>query len=423
VTDGLLEAADLARAGKRRKVEDWLLRLRDRHDGTAVDLLSGSVDRTSWEQQKRRLFDELHDLLLGATLLREVSARALDAIVGYGELLSAALLTAHLRARGIVAEFADARQFVVTDDVHGGATPLMKQLTTGRVRRSLLPVVEAGGIPVVTGYIGATRGGVPTTLGRGGSDFSASIIASALPADEIWIWGDVDGVMTADPRLEPQARLIQHLSFAEAAELAHFGAKVLHPRTMWPAIERGIPIRVRNTFNRGCAGTVVEAAAEAHPDVVKGITTIPGLALVTVEGSGMMGVPGVAARVFAAVARADANVYMISQGSSEHTICFVVRTDAAVAVREAVDGEFLRERAAEDVDRTAIHGPVAIVAIVGDGMKGTPGVAARIFTAIGLAGVNVLAIAQGSSERNISFVVDESDAAGAVRAVHREYVE
>jgi aspartokinase/homoserine dehydrogenase 1 len=422
VTDQLLDMAELARCGRHRSVERAFAALIQRHEKAADALLSNQTARGLWLQRHNQFQRELHDLLLGATLLREVSARARDAISGYGELFSAALLTAHLCSRDIDAVFADARQFIVTDETHGGAIPLMER-TIRRTTRYLQPILQRRGIPVVTGFIGATATGVPTTLGRGGSDFSASIIGAVLQADAVWIWGDVDGILTTDPKLEPNAKLIHHLSFAEAAELAYFGAKVLHPRTIWPAIGRGIPIRVRNTFNRACEGTLIEAVTEAHPDIVKGITAITGLALITVEGSGMMGVPGIAARVFGAVARAGASVLMISQGSSEHTICFVVEKCVSESVRRAIDEEFRLERLHTDVAPVEIHAPVAIVAAVGDGMRGTPGVAARIFTAVGSAGVNILAIAQGSSERNISFVVEEGDAARAVHALHSEYVD
>ena len=249
-------------------------------------------------------------------------------------------------------------------------------------RNRLLPLLDKGLIPVVTGFVAATPGGVPTVLGRGGSDYSAAILGAALDADEIQIWTDVDGVLTADPRIVKEARPLAELTYAEAAELAYFGAKVLHPKTMLPAIDRGIPISVRNTFNPSFPGTRVVPKAD-NGGTVKALTVIRGLALVTVAGRGMMGVPGIAARTFAAVAERGANVLMISQASSEQSICFVVPEADAAPVCNALERSFGEEIKRRLIDRVTVEPQIVIVAVVGEGMRGTPGIAARLFSALG----------------------------------------
>jgi aspartokinase/homoserine dehydrogenase 1 len=291
-----------------------------------------------------------------------------------------------------------------------------------RVSARLVPMLAEGIIPVVAGFMGATEDGVTTTLGRGGSDFSAAILADCLDGDEIWIWTDVDGVMTADPHIVPDAQVIPVLSYSEVGELAYFGAKVLHPRTIRPVIERSIPLRVRNTFNPICPGTLVVGEPENAPGTVKAITMIEGLSMVTVEGRGMMGVPGIAARTFAAVAGEGASVLMISQASSEQSICFVIPTDVVPRVVRAIETEMALELARRDVDRVWSQAEVVVVTAVGAGMRGTPGVAARIFGALGRGNINVIAIAQGSSECSVSLVVVADAGADAVRQIHDEVI-
>jgi aspartokinase/homoserine dehydrogenase 1 len=272
-------------------------------------------------------------------------------------------------------------------------------------------------LPVVTGFVAATPDGVPTVLGRGGSDYSAAILGASLDADEVQIWTDVDGVLTADPRIVPDARSLPELSYSEAAELAYFGAKVLHPKTMLPCIDRGIPIIVLNTFHPTFPGTRV-VARTANGGMVKALTVIRGLALVTVAGRGMMGVPGIAARTFAAVAAQGANVLMISQASSEQSICFIVPEGDAAGVGESLEDAFAGEIRHRMIDGVTVERNIVIVAVVGEGMKGTPGIAARLFGALGGKGVNVVAVAQGYSEANISLALASKDADAAVRYIH-----
>jgi aspartate kinase len=309
----------------------------------------------------------------------------------------------------------------VTDATFQKAAPLM-DATRGRAEARLGARIDDRVIPVVTGFIGATADGVTTTLGRGGSDYSAAILADALDADEVWIWTDVDGVMSADPRIVPEARVIPELSSSEIGELAYFGAKVLHPQTIRPVIERDIPLRVKNTFNPEFPGTCIVPESESAPGTVKAVTAIQGLSMVTVEGRGMIGVPGIAARTFAAVASQGASVLMISQASSEQSICFVIPTTTVPAVVTALEEQFALELARRDIDRIWSMDDVVIVTAVGVGMRGTPGVGARIFNALGTAEINVIAIAQGSSECSISLVIDAERADEAVRCIHEEVV-
>jgi aspartate kinase len=270
--------------------------------------------------------------------------------------------------------------------------------------------------------MGATEQGVTTTLGRGGSDYSAAILGSCVDSDEVWTWTDVDGVMTADPRLVSGAQVIPVLSYAEVSELAYFGAKVLHPRTMRPLIERGIPLWVKNTFNPHLPGTCIVGEPESIPGTIKAVTAIRGLSMVTVEGRGMIGVPGIAARTFSAVASRGASVLMIVQASSEQSICLIIPAEMASPVIGAIEGELALELARRDVDRVWALDDIVIVSAVGWGIRGTPGVAARVFGALSQDNINVIAIAQGSSECSVSLVVAANDAAAAVQQIHREVI-
>ncbi len=304
-----------------------------------------------------------------------------------------------------------------TDDHFTDAHPDMAA-TRELVRANLLPLLEKGFVPVITGFLAANDKGNITTLGRGGSDYSAALIGAALPADEVWIYTDVDGVMTADPRLVPSATTVPVCSYREVAELAYYGAKVLHPKTIRPVIEAGIGLRVCNTFNPSHPGTRLVPDLEAHSGVMKAITTVQDLQLITIEGHGMLGVPGVAARTFDAVARSGASVPLITQASSEQSICFAIPCASAVKVVSMLEAAFEREIIGRDIDRVWASEEVGIVTVVGEGMRSTPGVAGRVFTALGDAKVNVIAIAQGSSEVSISLVVSASQVKDALLALH-----
>ena len=417
VTNTLIDAAQAAAAGDETPYRDARSQLLVRHQVVAGQLIEDGVERAGLG----RLFDnrlrEFERLCRSITVLGELTQRGLDVVSGVGERLSAPLLAAVLRANGVKAQFVDAGELIITDDEFGSANPLM-EATPSRCKDRLLPMLQSGVVPVVTGFVGATENGVPTTLGRGGSDYSAAILGAALDADEIQIWTDVDGVMTADPRIVDNARSMDELSYEEVAELAYYGAKVLHPKTVTPAVESKIPLRVLNTFNPEHPGTSIVEKTRQQRQGVKAITAVRELRLITVAGRGMIGVPGIAARTFAAVARERANVLMISQGSSEQSICFVVPEPEGDAVMAALEAEFARELAQHMIEEISNQPDIVIVAVIGAGMKGTPGIAARVFNALGARDINVIAIAQGSSEANISLVVLQAEADEAIRAIH-----
>ncbi|HEV2251254.1 MAG TPA: aspartate kinase [Candidatus Limnocylindria bacterium] len=419
-TDALVRAADQAASGDAAGAQQTIERLSEQHRNLIADLVG--VNGASALSEIVDLADRTIALLRSVALLRECSARSLDAILSYGERVSAPIVAAVLNGRGVQAEALSAEGLLITDDAFGHANPL-PQLTRERVDKQLVPRMRYGTVPVVTGFVGSTVDGVTTTLGRGGSDYSAAVLAAALGARECRIFTDVSGVMSADPRIVTDAKPLPAISYAEAAELAYFGAKVIHPRTVLPAIEAGIPVRILNTFAPDDPGTTIAATTPRDNTVVKATTSLGGLGLVTVQGAGMSGIPGFAARVFDTTAAEQISVLMISQASSENSICLVVPNDSIKRLETALRKMFSQELARHDVEKVAIEAPVAIVSAVGEGMRGTPGVAARVFGALGRAKVNVIAIAQGSSELNISLVVSERDRERAVRAVHQEFHE
>ena len=419
-TDALVGATQQAASGDAMAAQQTIERLSEQHRNLIADLLG--VNGADALGEVVDLTDRTIALLRSVALLRECSPRSLDAILSYGERVSAPIVAAMLSSQGIAAEALSAEGLLITDDAFGHANPIL-ELTRERVATQLLPRMRYGTVPVVTGFVGSTVDGVTTTLGRGGSDYSAAVLAAALDARECRIFTDVSGVYSADPRIVPDAKPLPAISYAEAAELSYFGAKVIHPRTVLPAIEAGIPVRILNTFAPGDPGTTITASTPKDHTVVKATTSLGGLGLVTVQGAGMSGVPGFAARVFDTTAAEGVSVLMISQASSENSICLVVPNDSVKRLEAALRKMFSRELARHDVEKVEIEAPVAIVSAVGEGMRGTPGVAARLFGAIARANVNVVAIAQGSSELNISIVVGEKDREKAVKAIHREFHE
>jgi aspartokinase/homoserine dehydrogenase 1 len=420
VTDTLLAAATSAAQGDAETFRRARWHLSDRHRLAMTEAISHEETRLQLMEEIEALLSDFESLCRSIHVLGELTARGSDAVASLGERLTARILAAALRDRGERATAVEATEAIVTNGRHGSATPLMDD-TREAAQARLMPLLAEGVTPVVTGFIAATQKGATTTLGRGGSDYTAAILGACLDADEVWLWTDVDGVMTADPRVVPEARTLPEISYAEAAELSYFGAKVLHPKTILPAVERGISLRIVNTFNPSKPGTLIVAEAQPSEFAVKGITSIEDLSLVTVEGRGMLGVPGIAARVFTAVAQEGISVLMISQSSSEQNICFVIRQESVERALKALEVAFETELARRNVDRIWAQNGVAIVAVVGAEMKGTPGIAAKVFGALGKHGVNVISIAQGSSEYNISFVVDEGDMEDAVRYIHQEF--
>jgi len=417
VTDALIQAARRAADGDDQTYRMIFHTLLNRHLAALEQVVANSEVRATLRGQITDGLENLQNLCRSIHVLGELTPRALDAVASLGERLLVPLLAHTLRERGAHTQAIEATELIVTDDNFTQAEPLI-EATRDKSRARLLPLLQSGIVPVVTGFIGATRQGVITTLGRGGSDYTATLLGSVLDADEVWIWTDVNGVMTADPRVVKDAQTLDEISYAEAAELSYFGAKVVHPKTILPAAERDIPIHILNTFNPTHPGTRIVRTPRPNHRTVKAISAIRGLSLVTVEGRGMQGVPGVAAKVFSTVAREGISVLMISQSSSEQNICFIVEARAAERALAALEKEFELERLRRNIDRIWAQERVVIIAAVGAGMKGIPGIAAKVFGALGERGLNIICIAQGSSEYNLSLVVDERDADNAVRAIH-----
>ncbi|MEM1856292.1 MAG: aspartate kinase, partial [Candidatus Methanomethylicaceae archaeon] len=348
---------------------------------------------------------------------RELTPRSMDLILSFGERLSAPLMRAALIEKGVKAiDLTGGEAGIITDSNYGNAKPLMN-LTEIMVRDRILPILKAGVTPVITGFIAQDSNGVITTLGRGGSDYTATILAAALDADEVWLWKDVDGIMTADPKLVPEAKTIPILSYNEVMEMAYFGAKVLHPLTVSPVQNKRIPIRIRNAFNKSHPGTLIRE----KPDMtkkVKAVTAINNVSIINVGGAGMIGVPNVVARVFSALAANNVNVIMISQSSSQADISMVVKKSDLEKALKALKLELSNSEMIRDIYTIP---NASVIAIVGEGMRGMKGIAAKTFTAVAEAGVNVLMIAQGSSELNISFAVLEEDMKKSVEAIHKAF--
>lgn len=416
-TNSLIEAAQVAAAGDAGATAAVTPRLLDMHMQVA-HALATPEECQALEPQLRAMFDYINDLSHSIAVLGELTPRALDLISGQGERCNARLIAAALRSVALSSEAIDATELIITDEQHGDATPLM-DITRTRSQERLLPLLEGNSVPVVTGFIGATAAGITTTLGRGGSDYSCSILGAALDADEVWFWKEVDGVMTANPNVVPEARTLPLLSYTEMAEMSYYGANVLHPKTVHPVVQRNIPIRILNTFNPEHPGTRI--TGEQVPGTAKAVTAIKEASLITVGGPGMQGMRGVAARIFSAVARANANTLLITQASSEQNICLaVLQHEAEAAVRE-LRNELLHDLSQHDVEHIDVLETVIIVAVVGSGMRGTPGIAGRVFGALGRAEINVIAIAQGSTENNISLVIAKEHGNKAIQVIHRAF--
>jgi aspartate kinase len=420
VTNRLMEAAQASAEGDMAAGGNLAETLRRQHQ-EAVEILIGDGDkRAQLAAELNKIIDAVTGLCRGTALLRELTPRTLDAISSAGERLSARILAGALRELRINAVAIEATELIVTDNHSGRAAPLMAE-TRARSAARLAPLLAEQSVPVVTGFIGATVDGKLTTLGRGGSDYSATILGAVLDAKKIIIWTDVDGVLTADPRLVPEARTLQEISYNEAAELAYFGAKVLHPKTLRPVSEAGIPVWIRNSFFPERDGTKITAMGHPTRRGVKAITAMSNVTLITVGGRGIVGLPGVAAKTFTAAASAQANVLLISQSSSGNDICFIIDSgDAARTVAE-LRAAFASDLAHKEVEHITVNEDIAIVAVVGERMRGTPGIAGRTFSALGRRRINIIAIAQGSSEYNVSLVVDAGVMGEVVQALHNEF--
>jgi aspartokinase/homoserine dehydrogenase 1 len=411
VTDQLLVMSALA-AEHQEKYRDSFMTLKKRHTD-AVKHLIGSKRRETVLGTVLEMLEELRDTVHGVYLVRECSLKTRDYILSFGERLSAFIISEAIKERGIDAEYCDSRPIVKTDDAFGSArVDLNATYRNIRARFANRKPVQ-----MVTGFIGSTLDEETTTLGRGGSDYTASLFGAALEVQEIEIWTDVDGVMTADPRKVEKAFPVPCLSYEEAMELSHFGARVIYPPSIQPGMEKNIPIRILNSYHPEFEGTVIGRKAPS-PFLIRGISSIDDIALLLVEGGGMFGVVGFASRLFGALARNRINLILISQASSEHSICLAVDPHAAKTAKKVIEEEFAVELETKKLEPVVIESHASIIAVVGENMRRQPGISARLFQTLGKNGVNVLAIAQGSSELNISVVVPKPDVAKSLNALH-----
>lgn len=424
VTDLLVLAAKAAAAGKADELEQNLARLRSRHSEAAAALLDDER-REAFEASALQIIGQVENTCEGISRLAHCPARAMDAVTGCGEKLSALLVAALLEEDGQPAAALDASTLVVTDGAFGEAAPIFEP-TAARLRENILPLLGEGAVPVITGFIGATAEGAPTTLGRGGSDYSATIIAACLDASEVVIWTDVEGIYSADPNLVPGARVLPAITYQEAAELSYYGAQVLHPKTLAPLAERGIPVWTKSSYRPDSPGTVIAQRGTRGVNGGAGaraVTALKQAVLVTVESTGELSVISLMARALSVLAHDRVDLLMLSQASREESFCFAVAARDAGEVRARLEEAFSLELAHGYVRPLRLQTGIAILALVGSGMRGTVGVAGKLFGALSGENINIVAIAQGATETNISVAVDEAALVSAVRAVHRALLE
>ena len=417
ITDMLIEMSELASHGKDKYIA-LFHQFKDRHAASARELLSdGAYEDISIGLDDNH--DTLKDLLKGIFLVREVSPRTMDYVLSFGERNANFIIASAMKESGIAAAYLDARKIIKTNKDFGSAKVNFK-LTDSTIQEYYKEHPDQ--VHIVTGFIGSDTGGLTTTLGRGGSDYTAAILAGALNAEVLEIWTDVDGVLTCDPRKVKKAFTIPRLSYSEAMEMSHFGAKVIYPPTIQPALKKGIPIYIKNTFNPSFNGTLIHKEHDpSFKSTIKGISSLSGLALIRLQGSGMMGVPGVSARLFSALGKEKINVILITQASSEHSISIAISEKETNQAIEVISEKFAKEIEDGLIEPIKAQTDLCVVAIVGEQMKNVPGVAGRLFAGLGKNGINVIAIAQGSSELNISFVINKEDESKALNAIHDSF--
>ncbi|MEM1574741.1 MAG: aspartate kinase [Nitrososphaerota archaeon] len=419
VTDFLIKISEEAINGNEKIIKERINDLRKKHLEIIKETIKNENIKREIEVIIEELINELEKILIGVTYLREITPRIKDHILSFGEKLSTPIIYGILKDIGLKVKYHSGGEAgIITDSNFGEAKPLMN-VTKYQVREKLLPLLDKGIIPIISGFIAFNQEGIITTLGRGGSDYTATIIGSAIKADEVWIWTDVDGLMTADPKIVPSAKTLNEISFLEAIEMAVFGAKYMHPKALEPAMEENIPVRIRNLFNPENPGTLITKDVKIiESKIVKAVTSINDVALITVSGVGMIGTPGIAAKIFDTLGKNNINILMISQSVSEANISLIIKRKDLERAITAFETSILRKDFIQNIETEE---DISVIAVVGAGMKGTPGVAARVFNAVAKKGVNVRMIAQGSSELNISFVVKEKDSEKAVQAIHEEF--
>ncbi len=420
VTNKLIEIAEQAKKSDEKKIQAFTKELAKKHCKVIVEAIVNKNIQKEIEEVTEKTVAELEKVLTGICYVGELTPKSRDYVLSFGERLSVPIVWGTLRDLNQETQcFTGKEAGIVTDSNFGEASPLMNY-TTHLIRERICPLLEKGVIPVVTGYIASNQDGIVTTIGRGGSDYTATILGVALCVDEVWIWTDVDGIMTTDPKIVSSAKMLPQLSYQEATEMAIFGAKAMHPRALEPVIKENIPVRIRNVFNPENPGTLITKEPIIKTgEVVKAVALIKDVALLNVNGAGMVGAPGSYAKVFDVLGKNNINVMMVSTAASEANISMVVRRGLlgrAISTLEIAllgRGGLVSEITSED--------DICVIAVMGANMRGTLGIASKIFATVANAGINIRMIAQGSSELNISFVVKEKDGAAVVNAIHREF--
>ena len=400
------------------KINNFMEEIKEKHENAIVDAIKDDKIRDDVRKIIQSSIDELEKVLIGVAYLGELTPKSKDYILSFGERLSAPILSGAIRDLGNDSLFLTGGEAgIITDDNYGCARPLKLE-----VKQRITPLLNENIIPVITGFIGGTEKGEITTFGRGGSDYSAALVGAGLEADMVEIWTDVSGILTSDPRIVENVRRIPKMSYIEAMELAYFGAKVLHPRTVEPLMEKNIPLRIKNTFEPENEGTLITNDQELSDNIIKAISAIKDVFLINIFGAGMVGVSGTAARIFSALGRADANVILITQGSSETNISIVIYGDGLEAENciKELKKEFKGSPLIKDI---SIDDNVCVVSVVGAGMKGSKGIAGKLFAAVAESGANIKMIAQGSSEVNISFVIGEDELEKCLQTLHKTFIE
>lgn len=416
ITNLLLEASSSAENGD-KNYKNNLQAIRDQHYN-AIEVLFEGKDKQPVIESVNTLIGELKDILHGVELVQECSLRTGDLIMSFGERLNCTVTAAYFNSLGQKSEMADTRDMIVTDD-HYGSSNVFLDRSYSRIRERLS---DPETLYIITGFIASSEKGITTTLGRNGSDYTASLIGAAMNADIVEIWTDVNGVLTADPRIVDNAHTIPRLTIEEAMELSYFGAEVIHPYTLMPTVEKNIPVVIKNTLNPSNKGTIIGTGPVIRERAITGIASIDSVSFINVEGGGMLGIPGIASSIFSALAEAGVNIIMITQASSEHSICIVIRSSEVEKAVSYLEKKLEYEIKTKKINRIDVKNNLEIIAVIGENMKGMTGISGKLFSSLGNSGVNILAIAQGSSERNISLVIENRDKETALNTIHKTFI-
>jgi aspartate kinase len=419
ITDQLIEGAEKVKNGNEEKIQEFIKNLAENHINVIDTAIKNKKLKEETKQEVKKIIYELEKILTGICYVGELTLKTKDQVLSFGERLSALIVSATLNDCKLESQYFTGKEAgIITDSKFGEANPLMN-FTTHQVLERIKPLLEKKIIPVITGYIAANQDGAVTTLGRGGSDYTATILGVALDVNEVWIWTDVDGIMTSDPKIINEAKMLTGLSYGEAAEMAIFGAKAMHPRALEPVIKKHIPVRIRNVFNPENSGTLISDGAEVESkEVVKAIALIRDVSMINIKGAGMVGAPGSYARIFNILGKNNINIMMVSSAVSEANISIIIRRNQTERAMSTLEITLLGRNLGNEV---TAEDDVCVIAAMGANMRGSLGVASRIFTAVADKNINIMMIAQGSSELNISFVVKGKDGPAAVNAIHEEF--